>query len=145
MMLKRSMTLLASATLALCATAALAQQQPPEDQGPVAAEKRKIRTVLVYGDDPCPAESATSDEIVVCARKPERERYRLPEPARKTDEAPPAQSWAGRVRALEEAGKTGIGSCTPVGPGGATGCTVEQMRKAQAEKQQTEGEAAKVP
>lgn len=143
-MLRRSMTLLASATLALCASAALAQQPQPQDQGPVAEQKRKIRTIVVYGDDPCPAESATSDEIVVCARQPERERYRLPEPARKTD-APPEQSWAGRVRAMDETGKSGIGSCSPVGPGGATGCTVEQLRKAQAEKQQTEGEASTVP
>ena len=141
MMLRRSMTLLASATLALYATAALAQKQ---DEGPVAEQKRKIRTIVVYGDDPCPQEGAAADEIVVCARKPERERYRLPEPARKTD-APPEQSWAGRVRALDETGKSGIGSCSPVGPGGATGCTVEQLRKAQAEKQQTEGEASTVP
>ncbi|MFN3593030.1 MAG: hypothetical protein ACK4TG_12710, partial [Thermaurantiacus sp.] len=34
----------------------------------------RTRTVLVYGDDPCP-KSENPDEIIVCARRPEEERY----------------------------------------------------------------------
>ena len=34
----------------------------------------RIATLVVYGDDPCPR--SAGDEIVVCARRPENERYR---------------------------------------------------------------------
>ena len=36
----------------------------------------RIRGVVVYGDDPCP--QSTADEVVVCARRPDDERYRIP-------------------------------------------------------------------
>ena len=61
-------------TLAAIAAAFLAA--PAAAQAPAAAEE-KISQVIVYGNDPCP--SGGADEIVVCARKPEGERYRIPE------------------------------------------------------------------
>ena len=48
--------------------------------------------VTVYGDDPCP--TGTEGEIIVCAREPEEERYRIPKKLREkpVDEAAPALS-----------------------------------------------------
>ena len=40
----------------------------------------RVNQLVIYGDDPCPASS--NGEIVVCARKEEAERYRIPETLR---------------------------------------------------------------
>src|SRR3712207_7886913 len=39
------------------------------------AAEPKISAIVVYGNDACPP--STDDTIVVCARKPEGERYRI--------------------------------------------------------------------
>lgn len=104
------------ALAALAATPALAQEGT-----------YRTRTVLVYGDDPCP-KSENPDEIIVCARRPEEERFRIPRELREAERAATiarednvaanrAQLASGRDAA------TGIGSCSTVGPGGITGCT----------------------
>lgn len=90
-----------------------------------------IRRVVVYGDDPCPR--GADGEIVVCARKPDNERYRIPEELRGTGE-PGNESWAARARSIEYMGETGIQSCSPVGPAGHTGCWEEMMRQAREER-----------
>ncbi len=87
--------------------------------------------VIVYGDDECPA--STDDVIVVCARKAEGERYRIPEQLRSSD-SPQNRSWADRVESFEMVGAFGTMSCSPVGAGGVTGCTQEMIRKAYADK-----------
>jgi hypothetical protein len=105
--------------------AAPAPAQPP-------APEPKISQVVVYGDDPCPA--STNDTIVICAKKPESERYRIPENLRGDPNDPDNQAWASRATALEYAGRSGIGSCSPVGPGGASGCFNQLVREARAER-----------
>lgn len=91
----------------------------------------KVNQLIVYGDDPCPV--AADGEITVCARKGEGERYRIPEPLRA---APKVQNdaWNNRVIAYETVGRTGTLSCSPVGPGGSTGCTQKLIDAAFAEK-----------
>jgi hypothetical protein len=96
------------------------------------AAEPKISTMIVYGDDPCPP--STDDTIVVCARKPDKERYRIPEALRGNPNDPTNQAWATRASALEYAGRSGIGSCSPVGPGGASGCFNQIVREARAER-----------
>lgn len=91
----------------------------------------RIRQVVVFGDDPCPRGAA--GEIVVCARKPDNERFRIPEELRGTGE-PATESWAARAESIEYMGQTGIQSCSPVGPGGFTGCWEEMMRQAREER-----------
>ena len=118
--------LLAAAAMAgalLPAGAAGAQAPAPEP---------KISAMIVYGDDPCPP--STGDTIVVCARKPEGERYRIPEVLRGDPNDPRNQAWAERATALEYAGRSGIGSCSPVGPGGASGCFNQIVRQYRAER-----------
>jgi hypothetical protein len=123
------MKLLAAAV----AGAALLVSAPAAAQGSAAASADpKISTMIVYGDDPCPP--STDDTIVVCARKKEAERYRIPEALRGDPNDPTNQAWATRAQALEYAGRSGIGSCSPVGPGGASGCFNQIVRQARAER-----------
>ena len=90
---------------------------------PSAMETYRQRTVVVYGNDPCPA-AQSPDEIVVCARRPEEERYRLrtvePEPGDRVVE----QGGTARLLGGDDVRLAGgTGSCTTVGPGGVAGCT----------------------
>ncbi|HEX8468850.1 MAG TPA: hypothetical protein VF620_13700 [Allosphingosinicella sp.] len=113
---------------ALLAAAPAGAQAP----APSRAAEPKISTMIVYGDDPCPP--STDDTIVVCARKPDKERYRIPEALRGDPNDPKSQAWASRATALEYAGRSGIGSCSTVGPGGASGCFNQIVREARAER-----------
>jgi hypothetical protein len=82
----------------------------------------RIATLVVFGNDPCPR--STEDEVVVCARQPEGERYRIPKQFRgKRYNAARDGSWAGTARVLEYVSSRGIpGSCSPIGSNGQTGC-----------------------
>jgi hypothetical protein len=101
---------------------------------PAAAQDsgEKINQLIVYGDDPCPP--STGDQITVCARKDESERYRIPEPLRGS-QSPQNEAWNNRVLAYETVGKGGTLSCTPTGAGGWTGCVSQMIQTAYAEKQ----------
>lgn len=92
----------------------------------------KVRMVIVYGDDAAPAPQG--DEIVVVARMPEAERFRIPESLRFSDN-PANQAWINRVEKLEFVGNFGTLSCSAVGVGGSTGCTQEMIRNAYADKE----------
>lgn len=100
------------------------------------AEKpQRVINATVFGDDPCPR--GKSDEIIVCARQPEAERYRIPKPLRDPPEIPAAaQAWSSRVATIDEVNRTGLpNSCSPVGAGGQTGCTLDMVRRWKAEQQ----------
>jgi hypothetical protein len=97
---------------------------------------QRTREILTFGTDPCPR--ATDDEIVVCRRLPERERYRLPEALRPTGPPQLSQSWAVRGKALSRAGQTGPGTCSNVGPGGTLGCGLNDIQQGVAERQEQE-------
>jgi hypothetical protein len=114
----------------LAATPLFAQTAPAI--GP--ADTEKVKQVFVYGDDPCP--QGTGDEIVVCARMPDNERYRIPKDLRTDPNDPRVQSWANRARTLEVAGASGINSCSPTGGGGFTGC-FQQLANAAREERKT--------
>jgi hypothetical protein len=107
---------------------------------PALAQNGKISEIIVYGTDPCPR--STDDEVVVCARKPESERYRIPERLRQSGSRQSRESWANRAIAFETYGRTGINSCSPVGAAGFTGCTQQLINQAFKERQeQTAGDA----
>ena len=80
------------------------------------------------------------DAIVVCARKPETERYRIPEKLRTTGSRQSRQAWANRARALETVGATGINSCSPVGPAGFTGCLTRVINQARSDSNESYNE-----
>jgi len=77
-------------------------------------------------------------------RRPEQDRYRIPEPFRRDPEAPENQSWAARAETLEYVGRTGIQSCSVAGPGSWTGCWAEMMRQAR-EDRRVDPEGQPVP
>ncbi|MDB5689053.1 MAG: hypothetical protein JWL91_929 [Sphingomonas bacterium] len=112
---------------------------------PAAAPKERMSTLIVFGNDPCPR--STSDEIVVCARMPESERYRVPKRFRgKREDAPAPDTWANRVSTLETVSRIGTpNSCSPVGSGGQTGCYSQFLRQSRDERRQAEAEAAAIP
>jgi hypothetical protein len=101
---------------------ALAQAQP------------NIAEIIVYGNDPCPR--STEDQVVVCARRPETERYRIPPNMRKSGTPQQMESWAVRSQSLETVGATGMNSCSPVGPAGYTGCLMKVIKEANGERKQ---------
>lgn len=117
--------LLALAALAAALPLTAQAQTPPQDSDD------SYNMVIVYGDDECP--TSTADVIVVCARKAENERYRIPETLR-FSESPANESWAERVESFEMVGDFGTMSCSPVGAGGFTGCTQEMINAAYADK-----------
>ena len=128
------MSKLPSLTLAATALALpmLATPQP--------ALAQRVNEIIVYGTDPCPR--STDDEVVVCARKPESERYRIPERYRQSGSRQSRESWANKALAFETYGRTGINSCSPVGPAGFTGCTqqlINQAFKERREEQESVG------
>jgi hypothetical protein len=125
---------IALALLAGTAAGAQTADQPSPDG-------RRVSQLIVYGADPCPP--STSEEIVVCARRSEDERYRIPEPLRQQGQRR-AESWAAQARSLEYVGRTGIQSCSTVGPGGFTGCWAEMMRQARVDRR-TNPEGQPIP
>lgn len=103
----------------------------------------KIAEIIVYGNDPCPR--STDSEVVVCARKPETERYRIPERYRDAGPRQTRQSWAQKAKSFEYVGRTGIQSCSAVGPGGYTGCLQNMIDRAKAEARDDESSAVPPP
>jgi hypothetical protein len=102
---------------------------------PAAAQAApNIAEIIVYGDDPCPR--STDDQVVVCARRPEAERYRIPPKMRQSGTPQEMESWAIRSKNLETVGSTGINSCSPVGPAGYTGCLTKVIEQARGERKQ---------
>ena len=88
--------------------------------------------VTVYGEDPCP--ESRGDEIVVCARRPEDERYRIPAPLRRSSRRAET-SWSSSAAELEELQRdTRPDSCSVVGSYGQTGCTQQLLRQWRAER-----------
>lgn len=100
-------------------------------------------TLVVYGNDPCPS-TGVDNEVVVCARRPEEERYRIPRRIR--ERQPLETSWASRVEGLEEESRPmRPNSCSVVGSNGFTGCTAAMVRQWYAERRQRRAEEASIP
>lgn len=118
--------LVACAAIGAAAAPAAAQDQAGD----------KVNTVIIYGDDECPA--STGAEIVVCARLQEEERYRIPEALRESSD-PANEAWANRVQSYETVGDFGPLSCTTIGLGGELGCTAQMIAAAYAEKRSGPG------
>src|SRR5688572_33045237 len=119
MMLKSPLSLAAAVGL----TAGLAALPAP-----ALAQEPRVNEIIVFGTDPCPR--STDDEVVVCARKPEADRYRIPEKFRQGGPLAKRQSWANRAIAFETQMGNGLNSCSPVGPAGFTGCHQQLINQA---------------
>lgn len=123
-MLKTPSTLALSLLALSAAMPAIAQTGPAEP---------RVKQVIVYGTDPCPI--SEGDEILVCARQGEEERYRIPKELRREEiGSTKNESWTNRVRSIEYVGASGTQSCSPVGGGGFTGCFSKIAKEAKAER-----------
>jgi hypothetical protein len=101
---------------------------------PAVAQQGSVAEIIVYGSDPCPR--STDDQVVVCARRPEAERYRIPEKLREGGPPQAREAWANKAKVLETVGDTGTFSCSPVGPGGYTGCLTQVIKQARDQRRQ---------
>ena len=113
--------------------AAIAQPAPPPD--------RVVINLTVYGDDPCP--QGKGDEIVVCARRPQAERYRIPKKLREKPAVAGGPGWGSQVATMEQVQRQTLpNSCSAIGSNGFTGCTAKMLEQWFAERrmQQSRGE-----
>lgn len=101
---------------------------------PAAAQAGQAE-VIVFGTDPCPR--ASDDEIVVCKRFPESERFRLAPQQRPSGPRQVRESWAKRSQEWKTVGNTGIGSCSAVGPAGSDGCLAQEINRAVQERKES--------
>ena len=119
--------------------------------GPVAAQDggsregppRRVRSILLYGDEKCPP-AESPDEVVVCANAGESP-YRIPKRFRnQPKEGPASNAWTNRVETVEEFNRAGLpNSCSPVGTGGQTGCTRAMIRQWYQERLDAKAKAAR--
>lgn len=87
------------------------------------------RLVTVFGTEECP-KPTSPDEVVVCARLPDSEIYRIPKQLRAANDQRTSPFQANRNLLLGDAsGGAGgsIGSCSVVGAGGSIGCNRQQV------------------
>jgi hypothetical protein len=109
-----------------------AQEAPASQPG-----DEKINQLIIYGDDQCP--ESKGDEIVVCARMDEADRYRIPSSLRADPNDPRNQATSERIKSYEYVAASGTMSCSPSGAGGFTGCGLKEIDRAYAEKAQDPG------
>lgn len=92
---------------------------------------QRTSVLYTFGDEPCP--EPKGDEIIVCAQRPEGDRYRVPKELREElkDDAPAGGgSWASAVEGYDTiARQTRPDSCSPVGSYGYTGCAALALRQ----------------
>jgi len=101
--------------------------------------------LVIYGNDKCPTND-NGEEIVVCQRLDEAERFRIPKTLRDQPGAPQkTESWAVRSQDALQEGSFGTGSCSTVGVGGTTGCFVRQATKAKADVKARKAEENTLP
>lgn len=123
------------AAASLLAVPALAQQPGVAVPGaqPAGPADIRVNQLIIYGDDPCP-QSVDPNQVTVCARLPDDDRYRVPPNLRNNPNDPASQSWANRAIELQYVGLSGTDSCSPTGAGGFTGCFVQLANQGRAER-----------
>jgi hypothetical protein len=75
--------------------------------------------------------AANPDEIVVCGRKQQNLRYRLPSTGPKPGSASARTVAEERFALQRYREEGGSGSCTTVGPNGLMGCVMKELREEQ--------------
>ena len=106
---------------------------------PAVAQGVTAPPLVIYGSQKCPTD-ADGNEIVVCVRRAPGEQFRIPKELRELKVTPENESWAAKSAANDRVGQDGIGSCTNVGAGGASGCFVQAGRAYKKQKQENKAE-----
>jgi hypothetical protein len=111
----------------LILTALFAAAAPALAQDGAASPPARESQIEVYGQDPCP--QSTEDEIVVCHRRPEEERYRIPAPLRHSNDRT-EQGWGARAETMDEVSREVLpNSCSVIGSYGQSGCQQAFIRQ----------------
>lgn len=132
----RRLILIAALAVAAPALAQSSLKPPASSDGTQPRQK----FVTIFGNDACP-KSTDPDEIIICTKRPDEERYRIPPGVRAEGVKPGSARNSELVRGSAAGGAGGsIGSCTPVGPGGGTGCNQQMQDAYRAEKKAARGE-----
>ena len=94
--------------------------------GPAAGEESYIAQLppIVRRCDP----TEEAEEIVVCGRRSQADRYRLPIRDEGFDVNGTTDSVSRDRHRLYEVGESGLYSCSTVGPGGYTGCAWKEFK-----------------
>jgi hypothetical protein len=124
------------ATIVALSAPAIADVSSNEQSVTQKADGTIVISLLIYGEDTCPKSSG--DEIVVCARRPEAERYRIPPKLREKadDYSGNRGSWTTHASALDYASRTSRpNSCSPDGTFGQTGCLAAALHQWYLERQ----------
>ena len=109
------------------------------------AVPQRIRSVTIAQGQKCP--DSTPEEVVVCRRA--EEPYRIPPALR--DSGPIAaqnQSWVNRAAQIDQASRVAAGlpnTCSPIGTGGATGCSLQAAQTYARDRRAGVDGAAQVP
>lgn len=128
----------AMANISVAALALMLSAQAPAQNVPASQPgDEKINQLIIYGNDTCP--ESKGDEIVVCARMGEADRYRIPSSLRDDPNDPRNQAMSERIKSYEYVGASGTMSCSASGAGGFTGCGLKEIDRAYAEKAQDPG------
>ncbi|WEK43549.1 MAG: hypothetical protein P0Y64_01570 [Candidatus Sphingomonas colombiensis] len=96
--------------------------------------------LTLYGNERCPTNKEGA-EVVVCVRRSAEEQFRIPKELRNFEVTPENAAWAVREKGNADVGAAGIGSCSAVGVGGASGCFIQSARQAKAESKARAKEA----
>lgn len=102
-----------------------------KDTGPgLVSKNAPVNGVLtLFGNERCPTDKE-GNEIVVCVRRNAAEQFRVPKELRELQVTPENASWAAKAQASLDGGVgvDSVGSCSAVGAGGQSGCTVAASR-----------------
>ena len=132
-----------TATQAHIAPAPPGAPAAPKPEGPSEVSRNApVNGVLVlFGNERCPTDS-NGNEIVVCTHRSAAEQFRIPKEMREFKVTPANESWAVKAQGLvsDPTVAGGIGSCSTVGPGGSTGCFLQQAQAAKAENKDKKAE-----
>jgi hypothetical protein len=111
--------------------------QPAQGEAEVSRNAPVNGVLVLYGNERCPTNKAGA-EVTVCVRRGAEEQFRIPKELRNFQVTPENQAWAARESATlaEGSGANSIGSCSVVGPGGQSGCFVQNARRAKQESRE---------
>jgi hypothetical protein len=119
----RHLPLILFAAVQVMALASAAAQPANDKAASYVAEAAKKFAVVPK------CEPGPSGEIVVCGRRNEDEKYRLPIRPEGFDASGPVDSVSRERHRLIQEGDSGVGSCSTSGPGGWTGCFHQQRKR----------------
>lgn len=114
------------ALVAATTAMALAMPAAAQDTG-----NERVMMVQIPAGGECP-QADDPDTIVVCEEI--EDPYRIPGNLRRSSD-PANRSWSDRVRANEDVGAFGPGSCTAIGGGSELGCTAQALEASVAERE----------